>query len=268
MRRRGFTLIELLVVISIIALLVAILMPGLAKARELARRASCKSNISAIGKGIAIYTAAYKDQWMWMLASSGDAWKDTVTGQNRATIPGAGVAQNVSALLFVMIRDGQAPGIFCCPSTNDANTKMNASGFYYDFTKYSDQLVEHLSYSYQAPMGDANAGGSGVSNNSQGGLVVLADRSPCYPSFGTAYPVNWGSPPTDMRVGMSPNHTSGEMINLLFADMHVGESISRADCGINNDSIYASGGPSQTSTTSSVTGHTNVDDSYLIGPKH
>ncbi|HSW00254.1 MAG TPA: prepilin-type N-terminal cleavage/methylation domain-containing protein [Sedimentisphaerales bacterium] len=54
-RMGGFTLIELLVVIAIIALLMAILTPALYRAKEHAKRVTCKSNVKQIAMGIYLY---------------------------------------------------------------------------------------------------------------------------------------------------------------------------------------------------------------------
>lgn len=59
-RARGFTLIEILVVVAIIALLVAILLPSLARAREGARMAVCKTNQKQLVGGMLLYVADQK----------------------------------------------------------------------------------------------------------------------------------------------------------------------------------------------------------------
>ncbi len=62
--KKAFTLIELLVVIAIIAILVAILFPVFARARESARRASCLSNEKQIGLGIMQYVQDYDQRYL------------------------------------------------------------------------------------------------------------------------------------------------------------------------------------------------------------
>ena len=60
---KAFTLIELLVVVSIIALLVSILMPALARAREQAKQVLCATNLHSVGQAFYIY-AAQNNDWI------------------------------------------------------------------------------------------------------------------------------------------------------------------------------------------------------------
>jgi prepilin-type N-terminal cleavage/methylation domain-containing protein/prepilin-type processing-associated H-X9-DG protein len=105
--RRGFTLIELLVVVAIIAVLVAILLPSLATAREQARKVSCASNLRQLGVGHQFYSDAYNDYIVPTIET------DTASG-------------GICWIAYLYLRSGMLtlPSLLQCPSGSSAGQNL------------------------------------------------------------------------------------------------------------------------------------------------
>ncbi|MHC4742068.1 MAG: type II secretion system protein [Planctomycetota bacterium] len=78
-RKRGFTLVELLVVIAIIALLMAILLPALNRAREQGKRAVCLNNVHSLTLGWMMYCDE-NDERLPFADASDDGWIKQIPG--------------------------------------------------------------------------------------------------------------------------------------------------------------------------------------------
>ena len=120
---RAFTLIELLVVVSIIALLVSILLPALAKAREQAKRTVCLTNHKSIATALIEYAADWNDNfppatyWDKYKYDTHGGWSGGMNAAHTVSITDTD-AQWIwlGALFGAGVLQGDTPKALYCPS--------------------------------------------------------------------------------------------------------------------------------------------------------
>ncbi|GAG37867.1 unnamed protein product, partial [marine sediment metagenome] len=228
-RGRGFTLIELLVVISIIALLVSILVPGLSLARELARRTKCAANLHGIGRGLSVYESANGGHPHVPL--NGGGWGVAI-GTSRDLDPSDGVAnnRNPTSCLFLLVREGNCPEeMFVCPSTEEKPAVANSKAW-----DFADGTA--VSYSLMCPYGPLRRFGEGDRTR-----PIMAEGSPYFdPATGLRNEVDvvsWADADAgDSGAGNSPNHAGkGQNVATWGGPTSWRR---RADVGGRHDNIY------------------------------
>src|SRR4051812_41493004 len=107
---QGFTLIELLVVIAIIAILAALLLPALSKAKEKGVAISCLNNLKQLTVAAYLYAGDNNDAIIPNFISSPSAW---VGGDVSTTV---GATNSADIRVAVLFPYNKSEGIYRCPA--------------------------------------------------------------------------------------------------------------------------------------------------------
>ena len=275
MRKKGFTLIELLVVISIIAMLLAILMPALNKVKKIAMRVVCATNLKGMGTAQMVYGQDYDDDFAVQGGRGNQMWADNTTNWDNSDGDkdwSIGEDITVGASLYLLVREADVPvKAFICPSGDEtefsgANENTDDQPDIielWDFGNLDEAddegPIKCVSYSYQMPYAGAGAGSTGTRGNyaangtSNPGMAIMADKNPFFDNTLTtnyssetitqtnystfADLLDWEND-TKHKIMVANAESHGrEAQNVLFADGHTAAE-KRSDVGVQDDNIY------------------------------
>jgi len=266
MKRRGFTLIELLVVVAIIALLIAILLPSLGKARELANRGTCAANVRGIAQSMHVYGVDNNDVYpvvatpsnnstpTYKLASTAQAAGDTTIDLTYKSIYQTNAQTNagspMACLWILCIRGDVAPKQFLCksdPIGGASSSLLNSASPAQYYTNFNDaqnaaSADNHYSYGISYPWTPSanSAPGGWWKATSDASIVLLADISP---KNGTPTGVNASTPgnpySTNTKLSNSIHHQRDGQ-NIAYGDAHA-EFQRTPFAGQGGDNVYTVG---------------------------
>jgi prepilin-type processing-associated H-X9-DG protein len=235
------------VVVAIIALLIGILLPSLSRAREIANRTVCASNLNGLYKAMYTYSVTNSDKFhIAGAATSGQNAVGFATGlsaRNVSTVTTGAMANNVTASIWMMVRDGSvSPKSFICPSsgntpdpltqaatTNSADLKNT-----FDFLK-----ADHLSYSPLNMYGTIQSKKWG--SNVPADYALVADNNNCASTDAKRHTQEKNTNPatTDVQEHENSLNHQKEGQNIMFGDGHVSFGNDPFQ-GRNNDNVFAS----------------------------
>lgn len=278
--RFGFTLTELLIVIGIIAVLIAILLPAINRAREAAKRTVCAANLRSLGQAFRAYveqngeppraffsdgfgatgTGRAPSAFSGKLCDSpfGGTGGETSAGDTNGANNKHPIKNDVTAAMFVLLRDGEInPGVFICPSSNDKpddlggeppTLRSNFSGR--DNVSYSIALPYPWTFQAGSGSGGYTAWGYAYSVDMNQQLPIMADKNPGTNGTPKVFELTTASSGSDMQQGNSLNHKRKGQ-NVLYFDGRV-EWRDTPFAGVDGDNIYTRTDPTSSTQASDV----------------